>query len=113
MTSWLEVRQDRALNTDGAVSVPVQGRELDQVAFRGPFQVKPCYESMKCLSANVVHEHATFDSTLHTTIFYYNKIISKCICRTRTRNIILLGNRNQFPVELRRPFQRSGLLYLG
>ena len=33
-----KVRLDGALSTDGAVGVPVQG--LDQMAFKGPFQLK-------------------------------------------------------------------------
>ena len=35
-----KVRLDGAVSTDGAVGVPVQCRELDQVAFKGPFQLK-------------------------------------------------------------------------
>jgi len=32
-----------ALSADGAVGVPVQCRELDQMAFKGPFQLKRLY----------------------------------------------------------------------
>jgi len=35
------VRLDGALSTDGAVGVSAQGRQWDQTAFRGPFQLKP------------------------------------------------------------------------
>ena len=42
-----KVRQDGALSTDGAVGVPVQRREWDQMAYKGPFQLKPFYDSMK------------------------------------------------------------------
>ena len=41
------VRLDGALSTDRAVGVPVQCRELEQVAFKGPFQLKPFYDSLK------------------------------------------------------------------
>ena len=36
-----KVRLDGALSTDGAVGVPVQYRQWDQMAFKGPFQLKP------------------------------------------------------------------------
>ena len=35
-----------ALCTDGAVAVPVQCRELDQMAFKGPFQLQQCCDSV-------------------------------------------------------------------
>ena len=36
-----------ALSTDGAVGVPVHCREWDQMAFKGPFQLKPFYDSVE------------------------------------------------------------------
>ena len=38
---------DSALSTDGALGVPVQCREWDQKAFRGPFQLQPFHDSME------------------------------------------------------------------
>jgi len=38
-----KVRLDGALSTAGAVGVPVHSREWHQVAFGGPFQLKPFY----------------------------------------------------------------------
>jgi len=35
-----EVRLDGAVSTDGDVGGPVQCRELDHVAFKGPLQLK-------------------------------------------------------------------------
>ena len=40
-----KVRLDGALSTDGAVGVPAHCRQLDLVAFKGPFQLKPFYDS--------------------------------------------------------------------
>jgi len=40
-----KVGLDGALSTDGAVGVPAQCREWDQMALKGPFQLKPFYES--------------------------------------------------------------------
>jgi len=37
--------ENGAVSTDGAVGVPAQCREWDQMAFRGPFQLKPFYDS--------------------------------------------------------------------
>ena len=34
-----KVRLDGALSTDGAVGVPFHCRELDRMAFKGPFQL--------------------------------------------------------------------------
>ena len=44
------VRLDGALSTDGAVGVSAQCTEWDQMAFRGPFQLKPFYASVIILS---------------------------------------------------------------
>ena len=38
---------DGALSTDAAVGVPVLCRELDQVAFKGPFWLKQFYDSVR------------------------------------------------------------------
>lgn len=40
------VRMDRALRSDQAVAVPAHCRELNQVAVKGPFQLKPFFDSM-------------------------------------------------------------------
>ena len=37
---------DEAVSTDGAVGVPVQCREWDQMALKGPLQFKPFYGSV-------------------------------------------------------------------
>ena len=36
-----KVRLDGAVSTDGAVGIPVHCRGLDQMAFKGPFHLKP------------------------------------------------------------------------
>jgi len=41
-----KVRLDGALSTDGAVGVPVQCRELGQMASEGPFHLKRFNDSM-------------------------------------------------------------------
>jgi len=41
-----KVRLDGAVSTDGAVGVPAQCRQLVQMAFKGPFQLKRFYDSV-------------------------------------------------------------------
>lgn len=52
----VKIRLDEALSTDGAV----QRRELDQMAFHGPFQIKQLYDM-------VLSQGAQFPSYLHFT----------------------------------------------
>jgi len=40
-----KVRLDGAVSTDGAVGVPVQCREWDQTALKGPFQLEQFCDS--------------------------------------------------------------------
>jgi len=48
-----------ALSTDGAVGVPVHCRELDLMAFKGPFQLKPFYD---CVISSRVTYSPSFSS---------------------------------------------------
>jgi len=43
-----KVRLDGALSTDGDMGVPVQCRELGQIAFKGSFQLKPFCDPTSC-----------------------------------------------------------------
>ena len=53
-----KVRLDGALSTAGAVAVPVHCREWHQVAFGGPFQLKPFYGSMILQETKGVVQHS-------------------------------------------------------
>lgn len=55
-----KVQLDGALSTNEAVGVPVHHRELDQMAFKGPFQLKQFYEkgSWQNVSSTVYHHVA-------------------------------------------------------
>lgn len=47
-----KVRMDGALRSDQAVAVPAHCRELNQVAVKGPFQLKPFFDSAVSVLAN-------------------------------------------------------------